>query len=50
MDEKGKDEKAYIWTDFLIIAVLFKCALQNAQSTLLGSLMVLVFICFLKLM
>ena len=45
----GKDEKTYIWTDLLIIAVLFKFALQNVQSALLGPLMVLVFIGFLSL-
>lgn len=49
MDEKEKDEKAYIWMDLLIIAVLFKFALQNIQSILLGPLMILIFIGFLSL-
>ena len=49
MDEREKDEKTSVWTDLLIIAVLFKFSLQNVQSTLFGPSMVLVFIGFLSL-
>ena len=50
MEEREKDGKTGVWTDLLIIAVLFKFALQNIQQyTLLGPIMVLVFIVFLSL-
>lgn len=47
--ERDKDEKTSVWTDLLIILVLFKFVLQHVPSSLLGPLLILVFTVFLGL-